>query len=756
MKKRTKHLALLLATLMVVLYLPQPASAGFTDISDAETARNVEVLQMMGVISGVSYDRFDPNGLLTRAQFTKMAVTVLGKADQVTNFKNYTIFPDVKSSHWASGYVNFAVRGEQKFISGFADGTFGPERNVSYGEAVTILMRLLGYKDEDVGLAWPIGYVSAAASAGLTEGLSLGGSDAVTRAQAAKLFVNLLRTPTKADKTKSFGASVSKTQLETILIRADEKMEDGSLGVKTTTKDTDTSTGTGTIKLSNGFAPVLLQGLRGTLLLDAKEEAWGFVPSNVGSAKEITVSKAKAGSITDKSGQEYTLTAKVKAYYDGKEVTYGEVFVNLRTGTRVTLHFGADGKIESLYVGDRTTESAIVVDRDGNGTRLTALTGGRKDYKIIRHGEQVTPAAVREYDVATYRPADNEIQITTFRVSGRLDYAYPNLQAPTNITVCGKKFDVLSSAMSSLSTFKIGDKITLLLTPDAQVAGAVDARHLSGNAVGVATVTKEKATVKLTEGVELTGKFDGDAEYYDGQLVSVSSWQQGYLSLSVISKSNNSATLDVAKASLGQYPLSADVKIFERVDKGPAVQIALEDIRMAKVPSGKVKYSRINDNGKADMLILDNVTGDRYLYGIVYTTYETVEIEDTIAGSGKKDSYTLEKVKLKTQQGGEERELGPYPGAGLGSDKWVGIVVDGNGKVVSSVKLERLDNVTNAAWESEKNVLIGGKSYAVSDEVVCYNRTTGHWPKLSEARAFAESMTLYVDEFGVIRGIQVS
>lgn len=752
MKKRTKHLALLLAVLMVVLFLPPVSvSAGFTDIQDAETARNVEVLQMMGVISGVSYDRFDPNGLLTRAQFTKMAVTVLGKADQVTNFKNFTIFPDVKSSHWASGYVNFAVRGEQKFISGFADGTFGPERNVSYGEAVTILMRLLGYKDEDVGLAWPIGYLSAAASAGLTEGLSLGGSDAVTRAQAAKLFVNLLRTPTKADKTKSFGVSVStNNQPDTILIRADEKMEDGSLGVKTTTSSN-------AIKLSKGHAPLLLQGLRGTLLLDAKGEAWGFVPSKVGTAKEIIVSTAKAGSITDKSGKEYTLSAKVKTYYDGKELTYGEVFVNLRTGTRVTLHFGADSKIESLYVGDRTTESAIVVDRDGNGTRLTALTGGRKDYKIIRHGEQVTPAAVRQYDVATYRPAENEIQITTFRVSGRLDYAYPNMDAPTNITLCGKKFDVLAGAMSSLSGVKIGDKITLLLTSDAQVAGAVDARHLSGNAVGVATVTKENVTVKLTQGVELTGKIEGDAEYYDGQLVSVSSWKQGYLSLSVISKSNNSATLDVAKASLGQYPLSADVQIFERVDKGPAAPIALEDIRMAKVPSGKVKYSRINDNGKADLLVLDNVTGDRYRYGICYTTYETVEIEDTISKEpDKKDSYTVEKVSLKTGQDGKEATLGPYPGAGLGSDKWVGIVVDGNGKVVSSVKLERLDNVTNAAWESEKNVVVGGKSYAVSDEVVCYNRTTGCWPKLSEARAFGESMTLYVDEFGVIRGVQVS
>lgn len=741
MKKSKQTLALLLAACMIVLWLPLSATAGFSDVSDGETARNVEVLQMMGVISGVSYDRFEPNGTLTRAQFTKMAVTVLGKADQVGSYRSFTIFPDVKSSHWAAGYVNFSVRGEQKFISGFADGTFGPDRNISYGEAVTILMRLLGYKDEDVGLAWPSGYLNAAASAGLTEGLSLAGTDAITRAQAAKLFVNLLSTPTKADKKKPFGESVSSgVQQDVILLRPNAKLDDGSLAVQTTESTT---------KLANGHAPTLLQGLRGTLLLDAKGNAWGFVPSRVGSAKEITVSTAKAGSLTDKSGQEYTLTAKVKAYYDGKETTYGEVFVNLRSGTRVTLHFDAAGKVESLYVGTRTTESAIVIDKDGNGTRLAALTGGRKDYKIIRNGEQVTPAALRTYDVASYRPAENEIQISTFRIAGRYDNAYPNTQAPTSIKVLGKEFEVLPSAVSSLSGFKIGDQITLLLTPDFQVAGAVETRYLPGNAVGVASISGKEATVVLPEGLTLKGSFDGDEKSYQGQLVSVSSWKEGALSLNVVQTRTNNQALDVAKKTLGTYALSADVQLFERVGKGPVASISLEDIRQAKVPSNQIAYHRINDNGKVDLLILDNVTGNQYRYGISKTTYEKVEVHDPVFGN---DSYTLEKLYLKTPSG----ELGPYPGVGLGSENWVGVVVDGQNKVVTSVKLKSLFNVTNAAWESEDLVFFGNKSYTVSDDVICYNSTTGRWVTLGAARAFGESMTLYVDDFDVVRGVQVS
>lgn len=309
---------------------------------------------------------------------------------------------------------------------------------------------------------------------------------------------------------------------------------------------------------------------------------------------------------------------------------------------------------------------------------------------------------------------------------------------------------MLPSAVSSLASFKIGDQITLLLTPDLQVAGAVESRSLSGNAIGVASISGKEATVVLPEGLTLKGSFDGDEQSVQGQLVSVSSWKEGALSLNVVQTRSNNDALDVAKKTLGSYALSADVQLFERVGKGPVASIALEDIRLAKIPATKVAYHRINDNGKVNLLILDNVTGNQYHYGISKTTYEKYEVSNP-GGSGS-DSYTLEKLRLKTPGG----ELGPYPGIGVGSENWVGIVVDGRNKVVASVKLKSLLNVTNAAWESEDLVLFGNKSYAVSDEVICYNSTTGRWVTLGEARAFGESMTLYVDDFDVVRAVQVS
>ena len=79
----------------------------------------------------------------------------------------------------------------------------------------------------------------------------------------------------------------------------------------------------------------------------------------------------------------------------------------------------------------------------------------------------------------------------------------------STITVLGHEFNVLPSALSSLSEFDIGDSITLLLTGDANpaVAGVVSSSSARTNAVGVVTdCSTSSATVKLLgSNLELSG-----------------------------------------------------------------------------------------------------------------------------------------------------------------------------------------------------------------------------------------------------------
>ena len=93
------------------LLIPEAEAAGaFGDVSDLAMAQNIEVLQLMGVVDGMSSSSFEPSSTLTRAQFCKMAVEAMGQGDRVSIYRNYTIFPDVKPGHWAAGYINLASR----------------------------------------------------------------------------------------------------------------------------------------------------------------------------------------------------------------------------------------------------------------------------------------------------------------------------------------------------------------------------------------------------------------------------------------------------------------------------------------------------------------------------------------------------------------------------------------------------------------------------------------------------------------------
>lgn len=95
-----------------------------------------------------------------------MAVELMGNGDQVPAQMNRTIFKDVPATHWARGHIAVATQsttsgsGENAsttpgIIRGDAYGNFNPDRAITYAEAVTILVRILGYGDSDVGMCGP-------------------------------------------------------------------------------------------------------------------------------------------------------------------------------------------------------------------------------------------------------------------------------------------------------------------------------------------------------------------------------------------------------------------------------------------------------------------------------------------------------------------------------------------------------------------------------------------------------------------------
>ena len=265
MKKRILTWLLAISMLGSLLTVPAGAAAvtKFSDVSDSYTATAVEALRLMGVLDGYGDGTFRPDTILNRAQFCKMAVYAMDGSGELGRYSTVTIFPDVKPSHWASAYINMAAR--KGIISGFADGKFKPGQTVTAGQAVTILMRGLGYKDEDMGGVWPQSYMAEAQTNGLLKSTGITSAYAgLTRAQAAKLFLNLFEAKHGKSETLLFNYNVGKDEVYLTAV-------DGGKGTMTA--------GGKTYTMAHPVASTSLIGSKGKVVLNgAGGEALTFLP----------------------------------------------------------------------------------------------------------------------------------------------------------------------------------------------------------------------------------------------------------------------------------------------------------------------------------------------------------------------------------------------------------------------------------------------------------------------------------------------
>jgi hypothetical protein len=732
-----KRLITIVMAACLVLSLAVTATAAvsaFSDVQDPALARDVAVLQMLGAVSGDGSGSFMPGGTLTRAAFCKMAVIVMGKGDQEPIYRSRTIFPDVRSGYWAIGYINLAVSGEKKLIIGGSDGLFRPEEPISVAQAVTILMRMLGYADADAGMLWPAGYLALAKDTGLTAGVDTSNSGSpMTRAQAAHLFVSLLASNVKGGG--SYAATIGTATADAIVMQLNVTASDGTTGA--------VRTSAGILKTVNGILPPAILGLRGTLLKDSSGRFLTLIPDKKQQLTVTASSTVNATWLKDMSGVRYNIPADAPAYTPAETKTYGTAYMEIASGMTITLYFAADGNINGVYINTLKYGDAVVI---GGAGSLGQLTGGDVDYKIYKNGAPATEADVRPYDVATYDSTARILYVTDFRLTGVYENAWPSIGSPSKITVMGHEFPVLPSAIDSLVSCKIGQGITLLLTTDLQVAGVVSNGSVTSTAIGIVQkATATDASVKLLNGLVLSGNAsltDVSASKYVGELVLVSSSGAGMINLSRLNGNNYSGDLDLTKATLGTLQLSPALRIFERVGTGAVTQITLGDLAQSRISSSNILYVATDYNGRVATLVLNDVTGDRYIYGYL----KKVEVDGGyFNGTQVKNSGVI--VINSTNKTGSTAYTTGYV---FTSDVPGGVAVSTDGETVTAIMtLSEARGIKRSAFYVRNDVTyvsLNGTEFPVPSTVECYNSQGKTWfSSLTDARAYAETLTVYYD-----------
>jgi len=190
--KRLKRIGSFLLGLTLTLGLCVPAfvavggTAVFTDVSaDATYAEAVAWCYGKGLMNGVSADRFDPDGTLTRA----MAATILYRAEGEPAVNGTPAFTDTQAGTWYSNAVVWA--NTQGIVRGYGNGLFGTNDPVSVEQLEVMVGRYTGEGPEWVGD--PARAVAA------------------TRAQAAVAFYAALNKPEQTGTGKVLVAYFSAT-----------------------------------------------------------------------------------------------------------------------------------------------------------------------------------------------------------------------------------------------------------------------------------------------------------------------------------------------------------------------------------------------------------------------------------------------------------------------------------------------------------------------------------------------------------------
>ncbi|OGB87432.1 hypothetical protein A3H38_04780 [candidate division WOR-1 bacterium RIFCSPLOWO2_02_FULL_46_20] len=187
---------------------PKPILKSFKDLSEDYWAKKpIEYLATLGIMGGYPDQTFRPNKLVTRGELAALLVKAKGfDVGEVEVLE----FSDVNVKEWIAPYVTLAI--ENKYMQGFSDKSFKPQKNITHAEAAGIFARFAGlyvksqvtndvYKDVPRS-HWAAPEIAACKLAGFyeyVEGDELNQKEFLTRAEVAEI---LSKTPSVKSRIK--------------------------------------------------------------------------------------------------------------------------------------------------------------------------------------------------------------------------------------------------------------------------------------------------------------------------------------------------------------------------------------------------------------------------------------------------------------------------------------------------------------------------------------------------------------------------
>lgn len=344
----------------------------------------------------------------------------------------------------------------------------------------------------------------------------------------------------------------------------------------------------------------------------------------------------------------------------GQAMTYEQSTLLLYNALRANTASGsAYGSSLGFTVsnGQVDTSSVLLKSRKGpfvaeEGTQLPFTP-----VSVYRNDKTSASAELNKYDVYYYSESLQTVWIYTRRAAGRITAVSPSASAPTALTVAGSTYSLGSAAVASkISTLNgggVGEVVTLLLGMDNEVADVITGEEADSVFYGVVQTANrslvedngadvlQKISVMCTDGIIRTVNIDKSLNYPTGWLVEISVTPEGEQVTAIESKSV-SGTINETATALGDYALADDVQILDTTSEGLAGTVRPSRIAGTKLNALTVRYYTLNEQGQIDRLILNDVTGDLWKYGVLddvkNLAVNASSILGTLTGSGSSGS----------------------------------------------------------------------------------------------------------------------
>ncbi len=387
----------------------------------------------------------------------------------------------------------------------------------------------------------------------------------------------------------------------------------------------------------------------------------------------------------------------------------------------------ASGKPDVVSLVNGQMEGPVVAQGSSWQSSLGFTPG-----KVYRNGSAALLTSIQDYDVIYWNRSMGTLWAYAKKATGMIQAIEPSGAEPTAVTVAGRTYQIESSsaayALSDLGQYRLGSTVTLLLGRSGGVAAVADVSASAGEQVGVVTAVETASypdgsggtyttqTVTLLAADGQTYQYPSRGGYRKGSVVrAVVAAGSGEVTLRGLSNASLSGKVDSEGAKLGKYTFAQGAQILDVSEDRGAV-VSPSRLAGLELDSGKVKYYSLTPQGEIETLILNDVTGDAYQYGII------TRFEEEGEGMSKYYAYQYDVGGVSYSLSGTTR----FP-ATAGAVRILG----------DPARPERLFPLTAAkAGQITGNQLISGnQKYTLWDDVVVYEYRDGRYYLSSLARA---------------------